>query len=101
VFGHVHLDVGLASTFAGARASALLAEVLEIAPFGKVLYSSDAFGLAELYHLAALRFRSAVYEVLDGWRRDDEATEQDVQRIAAMIAGGNARRLYRLGRHTE
>ncbi|MGH3911100.1 MAG: amidohydrolase family protein, partial [Pseudonocardiaceae bacterium] len=48
VFSHVHLDVGLASTFVGARASALLAEVLEIAPFGKVLYSSDAFGLAEL-----------------------------------------------------
>ena len=101
VFGHVHLDVGLASTFAGARASALLAEVLEIAPFGKVLYSSDAFGLAELYHLAALRFRRAVHQVLDGWRRDDEAAEPDVQRIAAMIAGGNARRLYRLGRQPE
>ncbi|MGQ0774134.1 MAG: amidohydrolase family protein [Pseudonocardiales bacterium] len=96
VFGHVYLDVGLASTFAGARASELLAEVLEIAPFGKVLYSSDAFGLAELYYLAALRFRRAVHQVLDGWRRADEASEQDVQRIAAMIAGGNARRLYNL-----
>lgn len=96
VFGHVYLDVGLASTFAGPRASALLAEVLEIAPFGKVLYSSDAFGLAELYYLAALRFRRAVYQVLDGWRRDGEAAERDVQRIAAMIAGDNARRLYRL-----
>ncbi|HEY2766496.1 MAG TPA: amidohydrolase family protein [Pseudonocardiaceae bacterium] len=96
VFAHVHLDVGLASTFAGARASALLAEVLEIAPFGKVLYSSDAFGLAELYHLAALRFRRAVHQVLDGWRRDDEAADSDVHRIAAMIAGGNARKLYQL-----
>ncbi|MGH3911525.1 MAG: amidohydrolase family protein, partial [Pseudonocardiaceae bacterium] len=90
------LDVGLASTFVGARASALLAEVLEIAPFGKVLYSSDAFGLAELFHLAALRFRRAVHQVLDSWRRDDEAAERDIQRIAAMIAGDNARRLYRL-----
>lgn len=101
VFGHVHLDVGLASTFAGARASALLAELLEIAPFGKVLYSSDAFGLAELYHLAALRFRRAVHQVLDGWRRDDEVAAPDVQRIATMIGGGNARRLYCLGRQTE
>lgn len=98
VFAHVHLDVGLASTFAGARASALLAEVLEIAPFGKVLYSSDAFGLAELYHVAALRFRRAVHQVIDGWRRADEAAEPDVRRIAAMIAGGNAHRLYRLDR---
>jgi len=32
----------------GTRASAVLAEVLELAPFGKVLYSSDAFGLPEL-----------------------------------------------------
>ncbi|MGH3917050.1 MAG: amidohydrolase family protein [Pseudonocardiaceae bacterium] len=101
VFSHVYLDVGLASTFAGARASALLAELLEIAPFGKVLYSSDAFGLAELYHLAALRFRRALHQVLDGWRRDGEAAEHDVQRIAAMIAGDNARRLYRLGRQIE
>jgi predicted TIM-barrel fold metal-dependent hydrolase len=96
VFGHVHLDVGLASTFAGPRAAVLLAEVLEIAPFGKVLYSSDAFGLAELYYLAALRFRRAVHQVLDDWRRADEAAEPDLRRIAAMIAGDNARRLYRL-----
>ncbi|MGH3938633.1 MAG: amidohydrolase family protein [Pseudonocardiaceae bacterium] len=94
VFGHVYLDIGLASTFVGARASTLLADVLEITPFGKLLYSSDAFGLAELYYLAALRFRRAVHQVLDGWRRDDEAAEPDVQRIAAMIAHDNARRLY-------
>ncbi|WP_214368875.1 amidohydrolase family protein [Pseudonocardia sp. H11422] len=94
VFGHVHIDVGLAATHVGPRASALLAEVLEIAPFGKVLYSSDAFGLAELYHLAALRFRRALHDVLDGWRRAGEAAEPDVHRIAAMIAGDNARRVY-------
>ncbi|NMH93064.1 amidohydrolase family protein [Pseudonocardia bannensis] len=98
VFGHVHVDVGLAATYVGPRASVLLAEVLEIAPFGKVLYSSDAFGLAELYHLAALRFRRAVQDLLDGWRRAGEAAEPDVHRITAMIAADNAYRVYGPGR---
>ena len=97
VFDHVYLDVGLASTYVGARASTLLAEVLELAPFGKLLYSSDAFGLAELYLLGALRFRHAVRDVLDGWRRSGEAAEADVRRIAGMIAAGTAHRLYRIG----
>ncbi|MGH4015053.1 MAG: hypothetical protein ACRDSL_14265 [Pseudonocardiaceae bacterium] len=38
---------------------------------------------------------------LDGWRRDDEAAEPDIQRIAEMIASGNAHRLYRLSRQAE
>jgi predicted TIM-barrel fold metal-dependent hydrolase len=95
-FQHVYLDVGLASTYVGYRASALLAEVLELAPFGKVLYSSDAFGLPELYLVAARAFRRAVSEVLGGWQHSGEAAEADVPRIAQMIAEENARRLYRL-----
>jgi uncharacterized protein len=95
-FPHVYLDVGLASTYVGYRAAELLAEVLELAPFGKVLYSSDAFGLPELYLVAANAFRRAVDRVLGGWARDGEATEADVRRIAAMIAEHNATGLYRL-----
>jgi hypothetical protein len=88
--------VGLASTYVGHRAAELLAEVLELAPFGKVLYSSDAFGLPELYLVAANAFRRAVHQVLGGWARDGEAAEPDVHRIAAMIAEHNSAGLYRL-----
>ncbi|WP_325713518.1 amidohydrolase family protein [Pseudonocardia sp.] len=95
-FRHVYLDVGLATTYVGYRASAVLAEVLELAPFGKVLYSSDAFGLPELYLVAARAFRRAVSEVLGGWQHSGEAAEADVLRIARMISEENARRLYRL-----
>jgi hypothetical protein len=96
VFGHVYLDVGLASTYVGRRASELLAEVLELAPFGKVLYSSDAFGLPELYLVAARAFRRAVADVLGGWAASGEAAETDVRRVAGMLAGNNARKLYGL-----
>ena len=59
VFPHVYVDAGLATHNLGARAPALLAEALELAPYGKFLYSSDAFGLPELYYLGAALFRSA------------------------------------------
>ena len=47
-------DVGEAIPQVGGRAPTVLAELLELAPWSKVLYSSDAFGLAELY-LSTLR----------------------------------------------
>ncbi|MFR9805349.1 amidohydrolase family protein [Pseudonocardia sp. RS010] len=96
VFPHVWFDVGLASTYVGRRATEVLAEALELAPFGKLLYSSDAFGLPELYLVAARAFRRAAAGVLGGWVAEGEATEEDARRVATMIAAGNARRLYRL-----
>jgi hypothetical protein len=73
-----------------------LAEVLELAPFHKVLYSSDAYGLPELYFLGATLFRRSVTEVLDRWVLRDDVLLEDAQLIAADIAAGNARALYRL-----
>ena len=43
-FRNVFLDVGLSVNFLGARAASLVARSLELAPFGQVLYSSDACG---------------------------------------------------------
>ena len=61
MFPQVYLDVGLTLHYVGpARAEAVLAEAMELAPFSKLLYSSDAFGLAELYLLGALTFRTAL-----------------------------------------
>ena len=47
----MYVDAGLATHNLGSRAPALLAEALELAPYRKFLYSSDAFGLPELYDL--------------------------------------------------
>ncbi|HUA03457.1 MAG TPA: amidohydrolase family protein [Solirubrobacteraceae bacterium] len=92
VFPHVYLDVGLAIPHVGRRAAAILAEALELAPFHKLLYSSDAYGLAELYMVAAVLFREALGEVLEALRIGGS----ERARIAAMIGSGNARRLYAL-----
>jgi predicted TIM-barrel fold metal-dependent hydrolase len=90
VFPHVYLDVGLAIPHVGWRAAAVLAETLELAPFHKLLFSSDAYGLAELYLVAAASFRESLASVLGGL--GVAAGERD--RIAEMIGAGNARRVY-------
>ncbi|GIF71672.1 amidohydrolase family protein [Asanoa siamensis] len=59
VFPAVHLDLGLATHNVGARAGAVLAEALELCPYGKFLYSSDGFALPELHFLGAALFRAA------------------------------------------
>ena len=75
VFPQVYVDAGLATHNLGARAPALLAEALELAPFGKFLYSSDAFGLPELYYLGAALFRSALSAFLRSGLEEDLFTE--------------------------
>ena len=96
VFPNVYVDAGLATHTLGHRAPALIAEMLELTPFGKFLYSSDAFGLAELYYLGALLFRQGLSDFLRAGLEDDAWTEDDAARIARMIGVGNARRAYRL-----
>jgi predicted TIM-barrel fold metal-dependent hydrolase len=96
-YPHVFLDVGLAVNHTGARAAAVVAESLELAPFGKVLFSSDAWGPAELHYLGALLWRRATARVLGQWVADGDWSLADAFRVAAMIASGNARRVYGLG----
>jgi len=96
VYPHVYFDVGLAINYVGYRAASVLAEAIESAPFHKILYSSDAFGLAELHLMGALAFREALAEVLDPLMSREARGEDEVARIAAMIGSGNARRVYNL-----
>lgn len=95
-FPHVYLDVGLAMNYTGARSRAVLAETLEVAPFGKVLFSSDALGPPELHHLGAVLWRRAMTGVLGGWVADGDWSAADAVRVAGMIGTGNATRVYRL-----
>ncbi|WP_344136551.1 amidohydrolase family protein, partial [Luedemannella flava] len=97
VFPHVSVDLGLTSTYLGARFPAVLGEFLELAPFGKLLYSSDAYGLPELYLIGAAQFRRALGRLLGGWLADDAMSRADALALAAAVGAGNAARIYRLG----
>jgi predicted TIM-barrel fold metal-dependent hydrolase len=96
VFPHVYLDVGLAVNYTGARSVGIVAESLEVAPFGKLLFSSDAFGPAELHYLGAVLWRRAMSTVLGAWVDSGEWSIADAQRIAQMVGAGNAKRVYGL-----
>ncbi len=96
VFPHVFVDVGLATHNTGLRAGTVIAETLELVPFGKVLFSTDAFGLAELYHLGTHLFRAGLSAFLRTALDADELTTADATRIANLIGHVNARRVYRL-----
>jgi predicted TIM-barrel fold metal-dependent hydrolase len=96
VFPHVYLDLGLAINYTGPSSPNVIAESMELAPFTKVLYSSDAFGLAELFYLGAVLFRAGLAATLDSWIRSDNCSAQEAERIAGLVASGNASRIYPL-----
>jgi predicted TIM-barrel fold metal-dependent hydrolase len=95
VYPHVYFDVGFAVPWVSQAVATVLSEAMETAPFHKFLYSSDAYGLAELHYLGAKRFRQGLAQVLaglsaEGW--DDAETT----RIATLVASANAERVYAL-----
>ena len=96
LFPHVYMDVGVALNYVGARSAAVLAEAMEITPFPKMLYSSDAFGLPELHYLGAVGFRRDIAAVTGAFVADGAWSAADAGRVADMIGSGNARRVYRL-----
>ena len=96
VFPYVYADVGLATHNLGHRAAALIAEMFELVPFGKFLYSSDGFGLPELHYLGAVLFRRGLSAFLRAGLGDGAWTGADAARITRLAACENARRVYRL-----
>lgn len=96
VFDHVFMDLGLAVHNTGALSRAVIAESLELVPFGKMLYSSDAFGLAELYYLAATLFRRGLSDVLESLVDSGDMSADDAGRAGTLIGSVNARRVYGL-----
>ena len=95
-FNNVHLDIGLSVNHLGARAATFIGRTLELAPFRKILYSSDAFGPPELHYLGARLWRTAIAEVLSGFVDRAEWSTDDALRVAGLIGRGNAERVYRL-----
>jgi hypothetical protein len=93
-FRNVFLDVGLAVNHLGARSAALVARSLELAPFGKVLYSSDACGPSDLHLLGARLWRNGMAAVLGRFVDDDEWSLDDARRVMRMSARENAFRAY-------
>lgn len=95
VFPHVYADLGLATHTPGqpgpgrGRSPGLM-------PLRKFLFSSDAFGLPELYYLGSTLFRQGLSGFLQSRLDDGDLTAHDAERVTRLIAAENARRVYRI-----
>lgn len=95
-FNNVYLDGGLTVNHLGSRAPAFIARLLELAPFHKIVYSSDGFGPAELHFLGAALWRNGIDRVLGEFVAHDDWSEADAVRVVDLIAHDNAARIYRV-----
>jgi hypothetical protein len=96
MFGHVHVDVGLAVHHTGAASDRIVAESLELAPLSRVLFSSDAWGLPELYLLGSLLFRRGLARAIGSWVETGDWSLADARRAVTLIGRENVLRVYGL-----
>ena len=93
---NVHADLGLAVPYVAANIPALLRDALALAPTSKLLFSTDAYSIPDIFWIAARWGRRGLGVVLHemiglGALAADEALD-----VARQILGGNAARLYGL-----
>jgi uncharacterized protein len=95
-FNNVYVDGGLSVNYLGARAPGFIARLLEMAPFRKIVYSSDGFGPAELHFLGAALWRNALHRVVHDFVDNEDWCESDAIRVVDLIAHDNSARIYDL-----
>lgn len=101
VFPHVYCDVGLSINYSGAASRQIVSESMELTPFSKLLYSSDAWGPPELHYLGSVLWRRATAAVMAQWVEQGDWPRDEPERILRMIGRDNARRVYRLDRPAQ
>ena len=95
VYPQVYLDFGLAIPFlstAGMRQT--VQQLLELAPYTKVMFSTDAHSIPELYYLGAKWGRESLAHVLEDAIRSSDLTPQEAKHTGERILIENARELY-------
>jgi predicted TIM-barrel fold metal-dependent hydrolase len=98
VYPQVFLDLGLAVPLLSVKGMReVVGQLLELAPWSKLLYSSDAHLIPELFYLGAKWGRRVLGEVLDRMVGDGDLSAAEAETLAQGVLADNARRLYRLG----
>jgi predicted TIM-barrel fold metal-dependent hydrolase len=97
VYDHVYLDLSYGIPFLsyGEMASFTRA-ALGVAPYSKLLYSSDAVGVPELHWLSAVTARRVLGEALGECVARNELSVAEAETVGAAVLKENAVRLYRL-----
>jgi hypothetical protein len=94
MYANVHADVGLTIPHVAADIPAVFRQMLSLTPASKIVYSSDASQIPELYWLAARWGRWGLGVVLDELLALGALSHDEALGTARQILGGNAARVY-------
>ncbi len=97
IYSNVYVDFGLASPFLSISGiKNTLLDLMELAPWSKILYSSDASKIPELYYLSSEISRFCLHEVLCELMESKEINKFEYEEIADSILRKNALNLYNI-----
>lgn len=94
IYHNVWMDVGLAVPFATIDIPAVWRQTLALTPFTKVLFSTDAYSVPDIYWLAARWGRWGLAQVLDESISIGALSAIEAEEAARAILYGNAAKLY-------
>ncbi|HZT44422.1 MAG TPA: amidohydrolase family protein [Chthonomonadaceae bacterium] len=94
VYSHVYADLSLTIPFAAHGGAEAIKAVLELAPTSKLLLSTDAFSIPELFHLGALYARESLGMALSSLQAQGWMTAFQAEHAAQQMLYGNAASLY-------
>jgi hypothetical protein len=97
VYPHVYVDLGLAIPFLSRAGMAFAVRAfLELTPISKILFSTDAHLIPELFYLGARWGRRILGDVLEATVADGDLTVAEAEAAAEAILCRNAQTLYAL-----
>jgi len=94
LYSNVWMDMGLAIPFATVDIPSVWRQALSLTPISKVLFSTDAYSLPDIYWLAARWGRWGLTQVLDELIAIGAFTQDEALDAAHKILHGNAEKLY-------
>lgn len=94
LYSNVWMDVGLAIPFATVDIPSVWRQALSLTPTSKVLFSTDAYSIPDIYWLAARWGRRGLAQVLDELVALGAFTQDEAGDAAHRILHGNAEKLY-------
>lgn len=96
MYPNVFMDISLAIPFITTEIPRMIHEAFGLTPLTKILYSSDAFSIPEIFWIANRWGRAALEKVLGEIVQVGALTEAQARRAGEQILNGNARRVYGL-----
>jgi uncharacterized protein len=94
VYANVYMDISLAIPYVAADIPNLVRASLSLAPTSKVLFSTDAYSIPEIFWIAARWGRWGIGVVLDEWMQAGMISANEADEIAQQLLHRNATSVY-------